>query len=69
MRSTYGHLVAEIKYLMVGIEFISKSEQNRIADRLTTYIRTERTTVVWLGRSPPCIEELVPLDCNPIHLE
>ena len=39
-RSTYGHLVAEIKFLMQGREFIPmkmKRDQNRVEDRLTSY--------------------------------
>ena len=71
-RWTYGHLVAEIKHLMVEKEFIPlkiKREQNRVADRLTFYSRTESTTAVWLNRGPPCIEKLLPLNCNSIHLE
>ena len=46
-----------------------KHEQNRVANRLALSSHTESTTTVWLGRDPPCIEELLPLDCNPIHLE
>ncbi|XBI88805.1 hypothetical protein VPH35_026721 [Triticum aestivum] len=64
-RSAYGHLVAEIRYLMGEREFIPskiKREQNRVADRLATYSRTESTTAVWRGRGPPCVEELLPLD-------
>ncbi|KAI4983171.1 hypothetical protein ZWY2020_023663 [Hordeum vulgare] len=71
-RSACGHLVAEIWHHMEAREFVPskiKREQNRVAHRLALYSRTEFTTVVWLGRSPPCIEELVPLDCNPIHME
>lgn len=46
-------------------------EQNRIADRLGyLYSRTEYTSdVVWLGRGPTCVEELLPLDCNLVILE
>lgn len=39
-RSTYGHLVAKIKHLMVDREFIPlkiKREQNRVAYRLALY--------------------------------
>ena len=70
--SAYGHLVAEIQHFMVEREFIHskvKHEQNRVADRLASYSRTESTTTVWLGRGPPCVEELLPLDCNPVILE
>ncbi|KAI5007280.1 hypothetical protein ZWY2020_047228 [Hordeum vulgare] len=59
-RSAYGHLVAEIRHHM---------EAREVAHQLTLYSRTEFTTAVWLGRSPPYIEELVPLDCNPMHME
>ncbi|KAI4994277.1 hypothetical protein ZWY2020_029325 [Hordeum vulgare] len=71
-RSAYGHLVEEIQHHMEGREFVPskiKREQNRVAHQLALYSRTEFTTAVWLGRSPPCIEELVPLDCNPIHMK
>ena len=71
-RSAYGHLVAEIKHLMVLHEFISqkiKREQNRVAYQLALYSRTENTTAVWLGRGPPCVKELLPLDCNLVVLE
>ena len=71
-RSAYGHLVAEIHRLMGEREFIPSKinrVQNRVADWLACYSRTENTTAVWLGRSPPCVEELVPLDCIPITLE
>ena len=71
-KSAYGHLVAEIKFLMGGREFIPlkiKREQNRIADRLSFYSRTKSTTVVWLDRGRTYIDELLPLDCNIIHLE
>ncbi|XBI48892.1 hypothetical protein VPH35_112548 [Triticum aestivum] len=60
-RSAYGHLVVEIRHLMVDrVSIPSKISrvQNRVADRLALYSRTERTTVVWLGRGPPCIEDL-----------
>ncbi|XBI98712.1 hypothetical protein VPH35_018919 [Triticum aestivum] len=71
-RSAYGHLVAEIRHLLGEREFIPlkiKREQNRVADRLAMYSRTERTTVVWLGQGPPCVEELLPVDCNPMNEE
>ena len=64
-KSAYGHLVAEIMFIPLKI----KREQNRVADLLASYSRTESTTAVWLGRSPPCVEELVPLDCILITLE
>ncbi|KAM3209218.1 hypothetical protein ACQJBY_063728 [Aegilops geniculata] len=70
--SAYGHLVVEIQRHMGVREFIPskiKREQNRVADRLASYSRTESTTAVWLGRGPPCVEELLPLDCNPVILE
>ena len=71
-RSAYGHLVNEIKHLMVDREFIPlkiKREQNRVADRLACYSRMECTTAVWLGRGPPCVEDILPLDCNPMLME
>ncbi|KAI4983130.1 hypothetical protein ZWY2020_023622 [Hordeum vulgare] len=70
-RSAYGHLVLEIKRHLQDREFVpskQKREQNRVAHRLALYA-SESTTAVWLRRSPPCIEELVPLDCNPIIME
>ncbi|VAI39663.1 unnamed protein product [Triticum turgidum subsp. durum] len=71
-RSAYGHLVAEIRLLLGEREFVPlkiKHEHNRIVDCLAVYSRTERTTAVWLGQGPPCIEELLPLDCNPMNME
>ena len=47
-RPAYGHLLAEIKHLMVDREFM---------------------IVVWLNHRSPCIEKLLPLDCNPIRME
>uniref|UniRef100_A0A8R7Q0A5 RNase H type-1 domain-containing protein n=1 Tax=Triticum urartu TaxID=4572 RepID=A0A8R7Q0A5_TRIUA len=49
--SAYGHLVHEIKELMCNREFYSQKihhSQNRVADRLANYSRTECTTAVWL---------------------
>ncbi|KAE8786332.1 Alpha-amylase [Hordeum vulgare] len=61
LRSAYGHLVLEIKALLGNREFyplkINRS-QNRIADRLAKYSRSERVTALWLGSVPPCIEDL-----------
>ena len=71
-RSAYGHLVTEIKHHMKTREFVPskiKREQNRVAHQLALYSRTKFATAVWLGRSPPCIEDLVPLNCNPMHME
>jgi hypothetical protein len=71
-RSAYGHLMAEIKFFMEGREFIPikiKREQNRVADRLASYSQVESSTVVWLRSAPPCMEDLLPLDCNPIMME
>ena len=70
-RSAYGHLVAEIKAHMLIREFVPQKltrEQNRVPDRLTLYSRDERATAVWLGQGPPCIEQLLPLNCNPINI-
>ena len=61
-RAAYGHLVAEIQFLMIDREFIPQKiscEQNRVADRLASYSRYECTTVVWLHSIPPCIEALL----------
>ncbi|KAF7061560.1 hypothetical protein CFC21_068242 [Triticum aestivum] len=66
-RFAYGHIVREIKELLVGREFYPQRihrSQNYVADRLANYSRTESTTAVWLTSAPPCIEDLWPLDCN-----
>ena len=71
-RSAYGHLVAEIRHLMVDRVFIPSKisrVQNRVADHLAMYSRTERTTAVWLGLGPPCVKDLLPRDCNPMPME
>ncbi|XBI60542.1 hypothetical protein VPH35_041459 [Triticum aestivum] len=71
-RSAYGHMVAEIKALMEEREFIPRKicrDQNRVADCLTNYNCIESCIAVWLQRGPPCIEDLLPVDCNPIILE
>ncbi|XBH57393.1 hypothetical protein VPH35_079006 [Triticum aestivum] len=71
-RSAYGHLVAEIKALIEEREFIPQKicrVQNRVADCLANYSRTESYTAVWLQRGPPCIKDLLPVDCNPIILK
>lgn len=72
LRSTYAHLAAEIKSLLEEREFIPQKlarNQNRVADRLANYSHIESCTSVWLERGPPCIEELLLADCNPIILE
>ena len=49
-RSTYGHLVAKIKALVEEGEFIPQKicrDQNRIADCLANYSRTECCTTIW----------------------
>ncbi|XBH74149.1 hypothetical protein VPH35_101154 [Triticum aestivum] len=64
-RSAYGYIVAEIRHLIVDRGFIPMKIsrlQNRVADRLARYSRTESTTAVWLGRGPPCVKDLLPLD-------
>ena len=66
-RSAYGHLVAEIKHLMVLREFILwkiKRGQNRVTNWLALYSRIENATAVWLDHGSPCIEELLSLVCN-----
>ena len=71
-RSAYGHLVYEFKALMEEREFIPQKicrDQNRVADCLANYSHTKSCTAVWLQRGPPCIEDLLPVDCNPIILE
>ncbi|KAM3198152.1 hypothetical protein ACQJBY_073333 [Aegilops geniculata] len=67
VRSAHGHLVVEIKELMKDREFIPQKltrDQNRFANHLANYIRLECTTAVWLHLGPPCIEDLLPLECN-----
>ena len=71
-RSAYGQLVLEIKHLAGSREFVPQKlsrSQNRVADRLANYSRSERATVVWLRSVPPCIEDLWPLDCNTMTFE
>ena len=72
VRSAYGHLDVEIKALMVDREFVPLKiirDQNRVAHRLAFYSRTEACTVIWLNSTPPCCEDLVARDCNPIIME
>ena len=71
-RSAYGHLVLEIKDLLCNREFYLQKlirSKNKVADRLANYSRSERTTAVWLGAVPPCIEDLWPLDCNSMTMQ
>ena len=71
-RSAYGQLVLEIKHLAASREFVPQKiscSQNRVADCLACYSRTERATAVWLRLVPPYIEDLWPLDCNSITLQ
>ena len=71
VHSRYGHIVLEIKDLLGSREFFPQKIsrlQNRVADRLAKYSRSERATAVWLGSAPPCIEDIWPLDCNSIHM-
>ncbi|VAI38162.1 hypothetical protein VPH35_093165 [Triticum aestivum] len=71
-RSAYGHLVMEIKHLSGTREFIPQKlsrAQNRVADRLANYSRSERATAVWLGSIPPCIEDVWPLDRNSMIMQ
>lgn len=71
-RSVYGHLVQETKLLMTIKEFVPEKlsrNQNRVADQLVNYSRTERTTVVWLHQGPLFIEDLLHLDCSSITIE
>jgi hypothetical protein len=72
LRSAFGQLVLEIKDLLGSREFFPQKisrTQNRIADRLANYSRSERDTAVWLGSVPPYIEDLWPLDCNSMNLQ
>ena len=57
---------------MLDREFIPQKisrEQNKVEDRLAGYNRTKCSTAVWLHRGPPCIEDLLLLDCNPISVQ
>ncbi|KAF7047541.1 hypothetical protein CFC21_056462 [Triticum aestivum] len=68
----FGHIVREIKDLLGNREFFPQKIsrlQNRVADRLAKYSRSERATAVWLGLAPSCIKDIWPLDCNSIHLQ
>ncbi|XBH75111.1 hypothetical protein VPH35_101927 [Triticum aestivum] len=72
VRSAYGQLILEIKDLFGSREFVPQKIsrcQNRVADRLAYYSRSERATAAWLGSVPPCIEDLWPLDCNSLNLQ
>lgn len=72
IRSAYGHLIAEIKALMRDREFILQKlnrDQNRVAGRLANYSRVECIIAVWMHLGPPSIKDLLPLDCDSIHLE
>ncbi|KAF7106942.1 hypothetical protein CFC21_107644 [Triticum aestivum] len=72
VRSAYGHLVLEIKDLLGSREFVPQKishTQNRVADWLANYSRSERATAVWPGSVPPCIEDLWPLECNSMNLQ
>ncbi|XBI06330.1 hypothetical protein VPH35_134360 [Triticum aestivum] len=70
--SAYGHLILEIKDLMVGREFISMKismDQNRVGDHLANHGRTDHSTACWLRKGHPCIAELLSADCNSILLD
>ncbi|XBI76569.1 hypothetical protein VPH35_069788 [Triticum aestivum] len=72
LRSAYGQIVLEIKDLLGTREFLPQKItrlQNRVADQLAKYSRTERATAIWLGSVPPCIEDLWLLDCNSIPMQ
>ncbi|XBH95048.1 hypothetical protein VPH35_085684 [Triticum aestivum] len=72
VRSAYGQLVLEIKDLLGSKEFVPQKisrNQNKVADWLANYSRSERATTVWLGSVSPCIEDLWPLDYNSMNLQ
>ncbi|KAF7083023.1 hypothetical protein CFC21_086845 [Triticum aestivum] len=69
LRSTYGQIVLEIKDSREFFPQKITRFQNRVADQLAKYSRTERATVVWLGSVLPCIEDLWPLDYNSILIK
>ncbi|KAE8787456.1 retrotransposon unclassified [Hordeum vulgare] len=71
-RSTYGHLVSDIREYMniraiVPVKILR--EQNRVAHCLANFGRCGDSTACWLGRPPPCIRSLVAEDCNSITME
>ncbi|KAF7111397.1 hypothetical protein CFC21_111414 [Triticum aestivum] len=71
-RSAYGQLVLKIKHLAGSREFVPQKlsrSQNRVADRLANYSRTERAIAFWFCSVPPCIKDLWPLDCNFMNLQ
>uniref|UniRef100_A0A453GM97 RNase H type-1 domain-containing protein n=1 Tax=Aegilops tauschii subsp. strangulata TaxID=200361 RepID=A0A453GM97_AEGTS len=71
-KSTYSHLVSEIKHLLVGREFVPikvSRGQNRVADRMANYGRIECTTACWLQDCPSCIAELLLADGNSASIE
>ena len=71
-KSPYGHLVGEIKKLMESREFVPTKiarSQNRVADCLANYGRTERSTACWLHQGPPFLLPHVLADCNPAIVE
>ena len=71
-RSTYGHLLAEIKGLLENRVFVRvkvSRDQNKVAHCLANYGRSGDSTACWLNQSPPFISELVAKDCNSVSLE
>ena len=65
--SAYGHLILEIKDLMVGREFIPMKISR---DKSFWQIgRTDHSTACWLRKGHPCIAELLSADCNSTLLE
>ena len=69
-RSHIGHVVNEIKELLVGERELDicviNRVNNRVADRLAYISRTEDRTDLWLQDAPNALVDLLSEDCNSI---
>ena len=64
--------MAEIKMSMIDKEFIPRKlarDENRVAGCLANCNHIECTTAVWMHVGTPCIEDLLPLNCNILNTE
>uniref|UniRef100_A0A8I6Y9J3 RNase H type-1 domain-containing protein n=1 Tax=Hordeum vulgare subsp. vulgare TaxID=112509 RepID=A0A8I6Y9J3_HORVV len=71
-RSTYDHMIREIKFLLSDRVFVSvqnSRDQNRVADCLANFGRCGDSTSCWLGQAPPCVSDLVAEDYNSVNLK
>ena len=71
-RSAARHLVAEVKKLMEGREFIAvkvSRSKNRVAHALANYGRSEHINSCWVHQEPAFISNLVLADCNSVTTE